>query len=325
MRIARPLLPGRGRVELRRPPAVPAFRRRPGEGELAAQQLRRQRGRGVREGPGVDDAGAGLVGHEAVVADRVALEAPLAGAVLVDGGTAAEPQPVADLVQDDRGEIDPPGGRLPGAEIPMILRAVEDGLDVRLPRIEIAPGQLVGERRRVPGILLRCAGEVAEKADRHCAAEQILRQWFPRGGDRDRHGRRQLRLPDVDRVLEGGLRLRREAVVVDRDRRGLGQELCRWRRGRDLGREGRSLVAVPSAEIARRAAGPFGGRGGRRDGTGWPRCDEQREQDGETEPATRAAGGPGPQFPGRAAHALSSAVVDSRTTRTPSASVTASR
>ena len=126
-----------------------------------------------------------------------------------------EPEPVADLVQDDGDEIDLAARRIAvEAVVPGVRkrarraeRAVELRADVGLRR-EVRAAELVRERLGVPRVRDQRAGEVGVYGRRASLAEHrargAARERVHRRRDGDRHRAHELGGPHVGRVLEGG-------------------------------------------------------------------------------------------------------------------------
>ncbi len=166
------------------------------------------------------------IAHEGVVA----IAGARAGRVVDEG---EKPEAVPDLVQHDRHEIDPAaGGAAVEAVVPRVReragrtdRAVERGPDVVLRRGKVRARELVRERLRIPGARDRRPGEVGVKRLRTRLSEHRARRTAGErvhiGPDSDGHRARELRAPQIRRVLERVQALRAERDTgVATDRRG---------------------------------------------------------------------------------------------------------
>ena len=237
---------------------------------------RRGRALGIREArPGEPEAVILEELHEHVVA------------VVVPGAArerdvGLEAEPVAELVEDDRHEIEL---RCAGVAVEAVVprprkragradRAVEGGGDVAVARGEVRAGELVGERLGIVRVRVRSVGEVvvdgvgagrAEGRARGGAGERIHR-----GVDLDGDAARQLGAPQA-----GGIRERVEPLVAER-RPGVSA---------DRTHRGRVVEALAGAVVV--DDGDRGGGGGARGPCG------EGEQDAEK---TGAAGHRGAEF-----------------------------
>ncbi len=118
-----------------------------------------------------------------------------------------------ELVQDDGGEVVLAAGLAVGAQVPAREGAVEVGLYFRA-AVLIAGADCFGQRGRVVAVVIaqEIVGRTGLAEDPAGGAER-----GPARVDMDDLARDDGRLPDIDRGLEGGLRLGREAVVSDLD------------------------------------------------------------------------------------------------------------
>jgi len=138
----------------------------------------------------------------------------------VDEGLEAEP--VAELVQHDRHEVDAARRPVaveavvprPGERAGRADRAVERRGDVVRGRL-VRARELVGERLRVPGVGHRRAREIPVHRGRPSLSERRARrvagERIHLGTDADGDGARELRRPDVGGILEG-----REPLAAER-------------------------------------------------------------------------------------------------------------
>ena len=133
-------------------------------------------------------------------------------------GRSGKAEAVADLVEHHRNEVDlVHGGRTIRAEIPG-RTAVEAGTDLCRRFIDVVTQQTVGQRHRIdPTIQWKRAAIEAVGSRGPSGPQRQTGQVLPHRIDGDGHVGGQQPRPDVHRILEGRLGLRRETVVVHRE------------------------------------------------------------------------------------------------------------
>ena len=151
-------------------------------------------------------------------------------------GRSGKAEAVADLVEHHRNEVDLiHGGRTIRAEIPG-RTAVEAGTDFSRRFIDVVTQQTVGQRHRIDPAIQWKRAAIEDVGSRSPSGPQRQTgQVLPHRIDGDGHVGGQQPRPDVHRILEGRLGLRRETVVVHREGGHAGRGIGRIGRRRNEG------------------------------------------------------------------------------------------